>query len=336
MRTTCLINSYNYRGYVTDAVASVLNQTVPFDEIIVVDDGSTDGSLEAIWAQFGDEPSLKMISKPNEGQLSCFNVGWEVSTGDLLFFLDADDTYDADYLAETLRVYGANPEVDFVFVHHRKFGPACAERPARDLPDLDHGYSLLPAIFANQWLGAPTSCLSLRRELLAKILPIPYLEDWRTRADDCLILGASLACGNKYFHGKALVNYRVHGSNRYAGARQTARREYRHRLSVNRLVKLMSDRMGYDVERLPNCAHHEFRTMHHSIPWRRLRKYARIVLQARLGFIRKFAIIADMVGHYTASLFRTRRVAPSLPPNPPQESDNQVCEPAHGVPRSTC
>ena len=331
MRTTCLINSYNYRRYVIDAVASALNQTVPFDEVILVDDGSTDGSLEAVSAQFVNEPTLKIVAKPNEGQLSCFNVGWEASTGDLLFFLDADDMYEPDYLAETLRVYAANPEVDFVFVHHVQFGPACVNRPTIDLPDRDYGYSLLPAVFTKQWLGAPTSCLSMRRELLAKILPIPYLEDWRTRADDCLVLGASLACGNKYFHGKALVNYRVHGSNHYVGRRQTQRRKYRHLVGVNRLVKLISDRMGYDVERLPDNAHHEFRTMRHSIPCRRLRKYVRIVLQARLGFIRKLCIITDMIFHYAASLFRSRRTVSSSRACPTQERADQPCESVTGV-----
>ena len=331
MRTTCLINSYNYRRFVIEAVASALNQTVPFDEIILIDDGSTDGSLEAISEHFGSEPALKIISKPNEGQLSCFNVGWEISTGDLVFFLDADDTYEPDYLAESLHVYGANPEVDFVFAHHREFGPACAEKPTRDLPDRDYGYSLLPAVFTGQWLGAPTSCLSMRRELLAKILPIPYLEDWRTRADDCLVVGASLACGDKYFHGKALVNYRVHGSNHYVGTRPPQKRKYRHRVAINRLTKLISDRMGYDVERLPDNAHHEFRTMRQSIPCRRLKKYTRIVLQSRLGFIRKLAIIADMAFHYTASLFRIRHAVPHPRPSPTQDSTNRPSESVTGV-----
>jgi glycosyltransferase involved in cell wall biosynthesis len=325
MRTTCLINSYNYREYVIEAVASALKQTAPFDEIIFVDDGSTDRSLEAITARFGDEPSLTIIAKSNEGQLSCFNTGWEASTGDLLFFLDADDTYEPSYVAETLRVYTANPDVDFVFGHCREFGPSCGDRPAGNKPDVDHGYTLLPALFTAQWLGAPTSCLSMRRQLLAKILPIPYLEDWRTRADDCLVLGASLACGNKYFHGKALVNYRVHGNNHFAGTQKTRRGEYKHRVAVNRLVKLLSDRMGYDVERLPNNAHHEFRTMRHAIPCRRLKKYTRIVLQARLGLIRKLAIIADMIWHCAASHFR-RSESTYRQACPDWEAADQPCE----------
>ena len=320
MRTTCLINSYNYRQYVVDAVASALHQTVPFDEVILVDDGSTDDSLEAVLASFAAESSLEIIAKENEGQLSCFNAGWEASTGDLIFFLDADDVYDPDYLAETLRLYATDPEVDFVFVNHREFGPAAVEKPACDLPDRDYGHSLLPAIFTGQWLGAPTSCLSMRRELLARILPIPYLEDWRTRADDCLVLGASLACGNKYFHGKTLVNYRVHGGNHYVGARQTQKSKYRHRVSINRLVKLISDRMGYDVERLPNNAHHEFRTMRHSIPCRRLWKYSKIVLQSRLGFARKLGIIADMAYYYAVSLFRRRADTSSPQRSPLQDT----------------
>src|SRR5436305_907491 len=93
LKTSCLINNYNYAHFVGDAVDSALAQTVAFDEIIVVDDGSTDGSMELLTRRYGREDRVRVIRKPNGGQLSSFNEGFLGSSGDLLFFLDADDVY---------------------------------------------------------------------------------------------------------------------------------------------------------------------------------------------------------------------------------------------------
>lgn len=306
MRASCLINNYNYAQYVADAVQSALNQTVPFEEVILVDDGSTDGSTDVVLSRYRGEPRLKLICKANEGQLSCFNVGWEASTGDIIFFLDADDTYQPTYLEQTLRLYSCYPHVDFIFTQCRHFGPAATETKSLDLPDSDLGYSLIPTLYTGQWLGAPTSCLSIRRELLSKILPIPWLEDWRIRADDCLVLGASLACGAKYYHGKALVNYRLHGKNGFAGVTLNQLQEYRHRIAVNRLISLFANRMGYDPRTLAGIAHHEFRTMNGPIPWRRLKRYSKVVWQSQLRWTRKLSLLADMTGHFLATRLRSQ------------------------------
>src|SRR5262245_40334734 len=113
LRTSCLINNYNYAQYVTEAVDSALAQTCPFDEIIVVDDGSTDGSVELLKCRYGDESRVHIIYKPNEGQLSAFNTGFLAATGDIAFFLDADDIYEPSYVETVLRLYAKRPELDF-------------------------------------------------------------------------------------------------------------------------------------------------------------------------------------------------------------------------------
>ena len=71
MKTTCLVNNYNYADFVGEAISSVLVQTKPFDEIIIVDDGSTDGSLDVITAAVANRSDINVIAKKNEGQLSC-------------------------------------------------------------------------------------------------------------------------------------------------------------------------------------------------------------------------------------------------------------------------
>ena len=110
MRRTCLVSNYNYARFVEESVSSALEQTVPFDEIIVVDDGSDDDSVSKLREKFGRRDNLTIVEKENEGQLSCFNEGFRRSTGDLIFFLDADDAYETCYVEQVSSIFQRNPE----------------------------------------------------------------------------------------------------------------------------------------------------------------------------------------------------------------------------------
>ncbi|MGY4344816.1 glycosyltransferase involved in cell wall biosynthesis [Bradyrhizobium sp. GM7.3] len=88
MKISIVITVYNYERYVGLAVDSALNQTRPADEIVVVDDGSIDGSRQII-AGYGDK--IRAIFQANQGNIAAFEVGYREATGDVLLFLDADD-----------------------------------------------------------------------------------------------------------------------------------------------------------------------------------------------------------------------------------------------------
>jgi glycosyltransferase involved in cell wall biosynthesis len=83
-----VIPNYNYARFVGQAIESILVQDPPADEIIVVDDESTDNSLEVIEA-YADR--IKIIKNPNSGQLGACSAGLKSSTADYVYFLDADD-----------------------------------------------------------------------------------------------------------------------------------------------------------------------------------------------------------------------------------------------------
>ena len=198
MTTTCLVSNYNYSAYVAEAVDSALRQSVPFDQIIVVDDGSTDGSVQLLTDRYGNHPLVHIICKENEGQLSCFNEGFACATGDIIFFLDADDVLEPIYVEQTLGVYDRHRDCDFLACGRRMFGQR--EGVSLKFPtDRDLGYSVIFTAFQREWIGAPTSCLSIRRRVLSQILPLPFTDDWRVRADDCLVFGASLAGARKRY-----------------------------------------------------------------------------------------------------------------------------------------
>jgi glycosyltransferase involved in cell wall biosynthesis len=86
-----VIPNYNYARFIPCALESVLAQTSPFDEIIVVDDGSIDNSLEVL-AQY--DGRIKVISIANGGQLGAVRAGIITAASDYIYTLDADDFAD--------------------------------------------------------------------------------------------------------------------------------------------------------------------------------------------------------------------------------------------------
>ncbi len=316
MRTTCLVNNYNYRPYVGEAVDSALAQTVPFDEIIVVDDGSTDDSVLFLRREYAAEPRVKIVAKQNEGQLSAFNEGVRHATGDLLFFLDADDRYRTVYLSEAMAVYEDRP-IDFAIAGVKMFGPATeanfALQPRRDL-----GYSALASLLGRAYVGGPTSALSMRRQIANFVLPYDQVEDWVTRADDVLILGASIAGARKYHLGDALVEYRQHGNNYYSGQLSNVVGKYAHALAVNRLVRWCAERAGFAMDDLPMMLHREFATIERPTG-RELSAYLWMSWRAKLTLRVRARHWGTMALHFAKEIAR-----PSEPPREAVRDQTEV------------
>ena len=87
-RVSCMIAVYNGEAYLSEAIDSLLAQSYPNVEIVVVNDGSTDGTAE-VMGQYGDR--LCVLHQVNRGVSTARNRGVEMATGQLLCFLDADD-----------------------------------------------------------------------------------------------------------------------------------------------------------------------------------------------------------------------------------------------------
>src|SRR6202011_2888942 len=85
-----IIAAYNADAYIAEEVASVLGQTVPPDEVIVIDDGSTDGTRHVL-GQFGDR--ITVLTQDNSGQAVAVNKALATAQGDLIGFCDADDLW---------------------------------------------------------------------------------------------------------------------------------------------------------------------------------------------------------------------------------------------------
>jgi len=106
-----VIPTYNYGRYVARAVDSVLAQTRPPRDVVVVDDGSTDDTHEVL-ARFGDR--IHVIRQQNCGVSQARNNGAAASEGDLIAFLDADDFWHEDKLACQVEAYRGRPDAGMV------------------------------------------------------------------------------------------------------------------------------------------------------------------------------------------------------------------------------
>ena len=97
-RLSIIIPVYNVKPYLSEALDSVLNQTYKNIEVILINDGSTDGSDEICISYAEQDERIRLIHQANKGLSGARNTGLDVMTGDIVAFLDSDDAYDPDYL----------------------------------------------------------------------------------------------------------------------------------------------------------------------------------------------------------------------------------------------
>jgi glycosyltransferase involved in cell wall biosynthesis len=112
-----VIPAYNAEAYLAEAIASVLSQTLPPDEVIVVDDGSIDDTA-AIADSFGH--FVRVESQPNAGPAAAMNTGVAACRAEYLAFLSADDRWAPTKLARQHSVLAAD-QCDLVFGHVQHF-----------------------------------------------------------------------------------------------------------------------------------------------------------------------------------------------------------------------
>lgn len=295
LSVSCLVNHHNYAEFLGDALQSVADQTGRVDEVIVVDDGSAPEQLERVREICGQHSGFLLIEKENGGQISAVARGIEESTGEIVFFLDADDFWDPGYVKAVLDVFGRRPDIDLVATNHAVIENG-VRRPAARRPSRDLGYSVVRSSYRPVWLGATTSCLAIRRRMLELLFPVDPICDWGNHADEPIVFGSSMACGRKYFLGDPLVSYRVHGSNSFAGSQLSNDSRFRRRLEQERLCERLRTRL-HVPRRLEHLAHYEFRTIE-SPTRHEYRQYWKLVSRAPIHWRTRLRILSALFTHY--------------------------------------
>lgn len=214
IKVSVLINNYNYERFLACAVESALSQTYKNIEVIVVDDGSTDGSKQVI-NNYKDR--VISIVKDNGGQASAINSGFLASTGDVICLLDSDDYFLPKKVEKIVDAFREFPETDWYFhpLNH-------VDENLQDLSPKDMGTQFQKRCDFRRGIQshgkltfhAPaTSGLCFRRTLLQKILPMPEGENISISDHYIKFLAMGLSPG--VYLGDRLACQIVHGDNAY-------------------------------------------------------------------------------------------------------------------------
>ncbi|MCA9407277.1 MAG: glycosyltransferase family 2 protein [Candidatus Omnitrophica bacterium] len=175
-RISVIIPAYNAESFILKTINSVLAQTHPADEIIVVDDGSKDTTAEIVKGL--NNKKIFVYKIPNGGGANAMNTGFKLSTGDLICFLDHDDIWFKNYLSKQFKALQRYPQAgisvaNFVARFHgpqsrmqkslqrlRYFDQLNFQEPLR----LDNMKTLLQQDFVGTFTAA-----MIRREVLEKV-----------------------------------------------------------------------------------------------------------------------------------------------------------------------
>jgi glycosyltransferase involved in cell wall biosynthesis len=217
-----VITCYNQEAYMADAINSVLSQTYPSWECLIIDDGSTDGSA-AICKQFAEQDSrIKYIYQPNAGVSLARNLGFSNSKGEYIQFLDGDDFIREEKLALQVEILENNPEVAVSYTNHQHLWQASGnlaqytfdvlrEKPLEQLlSKYDQGVSIpvhTALIRKNIWHGGE----------------LPFVIDFQHRYEDW-IFWVRIALKNVRFAflDRNLAVYRIHSQSFTASSSQLA------------------------------------------------------------------------------------------------------------------
>ena len=157
-RVSVVIPAYNGEAFVADAIESVLAQTLPASEIVVVDDGSSDGTLSV--AQRYASKGVRCIQQRNQGPSAARNAGIAATTGELIGFLDCDDIWLPQKTALQAEYLAASPDVGLVAAHAWFWDPRTNRRWLERM-DAGRKYEIL----IRNCIGTPSGVMVRRRAL---------------------------------------------------------------------------------------------------------------------------------------------------------------------------
>lgn len=117
-----IIPCYNYGGYLEPALRSVLGQRYRPLEVLIVDDGSTDSSVERARVLAKRHKEVRVIARPHKGRSATFNAGIRAAKGAYVVKLDADDKLHPEFVSRLVGVLESKPELSYAYTNARMFG----------------------------------------------------------------------------------------------------------------------------------------------------------------------------------------------------------------------
>ncbi len=196
-----IIPCFNQAHYLSEAIESVLRQTHPHLEIVVIDDGSSDNTAEVARRY----PGVRLIQQANRGLVEARRVGFESSKGDYLVFLDADDTLLPHALSAGLEVLESDPRCDLAVGRFQHVDCDTKPLPTPGWEEPDDGQ--FAALLRRNYIGTPAAAMH-RRNSYERIGG--FREPSATADYDLYLRTATQQVIRA--HPTLVANYRQHGS----------------------------------------------------------------------------------------------------------------------------
>jgi hypothetical protein len=222
-RVSVVVPYWNAEEFLLETLDSVKRQTFAAWELILVDDGSTDGSARVAAAfAAGDPDRIRCVAHPgnvNRGQSASRNLGLALARGDLVAFLDADDVWNEDKLAVQVGILDAHPDVDVTFGPYFFWHTWSGHPDAKDVVaalgsgadydrPLDPPYLVWRHVAHGNGIPVPSSAL-IRTAAVRRIGGFEA-NDFPGMYDDESFFAKLLVQGKAWVHAQPLDKYRQH------------------------------------------------------------------------------------------------------------------------------
>jgi glycosyltransferase involved in cell wall biosynthesis len=214
-----IMSNYNYARFLSEAVESVLRQTYPRFELIICDDGSTDHSRALIESLAARDSRVQTIFKSNSGQAAAWNMAYGYASGEIICFLDSDDTYHPAKLEKVVDTFVRNPNAGLVCHRVRHISETGKPFGVPFPRDIDTGWLAQDALERGGWRHWPqTAGFCLRRAVADRLFPLP---PHLTGFGDAYIQGVTQFLTELAAPHDPLAYYRMHEGNDSGSAKPT-------------------------------------------------------------------------------------------------------------------
>jgi len=202
---TAVVAAYDAERWIAETLEAILAQTRPPDEVVVVDDGSTDGTPQEL-ERFADR--IKIVRQPNRGCPAAFNRAFREARGDFVAMCGADDVWERRKLEWQLEAIQAHPEVDVFLGHAVLFGRLQGQHGRPPGSGLLDSSEFRRALFRDNCVCAPS--VVIRRSVFERLGP--FVEDFG--ADDYEYWMRCLRAGVRFYYDpRPLLAWRQHERN---------------------------------------------------------------------------------------------------------------------------
>lgn len=232
LKVTAIVPNYNHAAFLRERLDSILEQSYPLVEVVILDDSSTDGSREIIEEYVSRFPDRvrAILNERNSGNVFAqWRKGHAAATGDLVWLCESDDFCDPDFLSRILPTF-SDPSVTLAFGRIQFADSAGAERAGLD----EYRNSAEPGIWdsrvkrpAHAWFSGAFGVKNLIANVGGSVWRRGHIrdEDWQIAGTfrimgDWYLYSVVAGGGQIAYEPGAIAYFRIHGDNTSAGAAQ--------------------------------------------------------------------------------------------------------------------